>query len=574
MLKRFLKMAKPWWKNIVVTVVSLLIVAILNLITPELIRQMTALLSTEGALTQEAVIYFFIVLALSYIVRGVFRFLSMWQAHVAAWEFVADTTLKVFGKLETLPMSFFSGHTTGEIMSRTINDTRNLETLIAHALPDLLSGIVVLILVTVRIFLINPVLAAITLIPVPLTFLVSTQFSSKVKPLFRRNQAFLATLNSHLQDRISGMKEIKAFGKEEDEYKTMKGFAKRYAAVNIRANFANGIYQPSVECVISMGTALVMGIGGTLVLKDKLTTADIVGFFVYLSMFYTPLSALGRIVEDIQTARAGGARVLELLDTENPIKDAENAINLEKAEGKVEFENVGFCYRNDEKVLDDISFVANPGQMVAIVGATGAGKTTIISLLERFYDPQKGRVLLDGHDIRDLTVSSLRKNLSIVLQDVFLFNGTVYENIAYGKENVTEEEVYEAARLAECDGFIRELSNGYRTELGERGARLSGGQKQRIAIARAVLRKSPVLILDEATSAVDNETESQIQSAIESILGKSTVIVIAHRLTTVMKADKILVISDGKICEEGTHAELTKKGGVYSKMCSVNRSGI
>ncbi len=569
MYKRFLLMAKPWWKNLLLTVFSLIMAALLNLVTPEIIRILTKILSTPGALTYEIVLLFFFILTASYLIRGVFRFLAMWQAHVAAWSFVADTTLKVFGKLEELPMSFFAGKTTGEIMSRAINDTRNLETLIAHALPDLFSGLFIIAVITVRIFFINPVLAAITLIPVPVTMLISTQFSKRVKPLFNRNQAFLAKLNARFQEQISGIKEVKAFNKEQAEYMTMKEYAKEYARVNIRANFANGIYQPSVEAAISMGTAIVMGLGGALALKGSLTTADIVGFFVYLSMFYTPLSNLGRIVEDIQSARAGGVRVLALLDTENDIKEPENPISISNVKGNVTFENVCFCYRKDEPVLKNVSFTADAGKTVAIVGATGAGKTTLISLLERFYDPTSGRVLLDGVDLKDLKTSDLRNNLSIVPQDVFLFNGTIYENILYGKEGATEEEVYAAARIACADEFIRSFPDGYETKIGERGTRLSGGQKQRIAIARAVLRKTPVLILDEATSAVDNKTEAEIQKAIDNLIGTHTVIVIAHRLSTVRKADTILVLNDGEIVERGAHNELLNKGGVYADMNKI-----
>lgn len=567
-------MARPWWKNIVITVFALIFAALLNLVPPELIRMLTEILSTPGELTYRTVILFFVVLTASYFLRGVCRFFAMWQAHVAAWSFVADTTLKVFGKLEELPMSFYSSHTTGEIMSRSINDTRNLETLIAHALPDLFSGLLIILVITVRIFFINPVLAALTLIPVPFAAIISMQFSKRIKPYFNRNQEFLASLNSKFQDSISGIKEIKSFNREGTEYLTMKEYAKEYARVNIRANFANGIYQPSVETAISMGTAIVMGIGGVLALKDKLTAADIVGFFVYLSMFYTPLSTLGRIVEDIQNACAGGIRVLKLLDTENEIKESQNPVILKDVQGKVEFTDVNFSYREGDVVLDGISFIASPGETVAIVGATGAGKTTIISLLERFYDPTSGSVKLDDVDLKDLKLSSLRDNLSIVPQDVFLFNGTVAENILYGKDGATEEEMKEAAKTACVSDFIESLPDGYDTYIGERGTRLSGGQKQRIAIARAILRKTPVLILDEATSAVDNRTEAEIQRAIDNLIGKQTVIVIAHRLTTVMKANKILVLQNGKICEEGTHEELIMQGGVYAEMCNVDDTVI
>ena len=309
-------------------------------------------------------------------------------------------------------------------------------------------------------------------------------------------------------------------------------------------------------------------------MRGNMSTADIVGFFMYLSLFYSPLSALARLAEDIQVSRACGNRVLELLDTESEIKEDSDAKDIPVGAGEVRFENVVFGYNNENKVLDDISFDVKPGKMLAIVGATGVGKTTIVSLLERFYDPQSGKITIDGYDIHHSTLASLRQNISIVLQDVFLFNGTVYDNIAYGVEEATEDEVYAAAKIACADEFIREMPDGYMTKIGERGVRLSGGQKQRIAIARAVLRKTPILVLDEATSAVDNETEAQIQKAIENLSGNHTLIVIAHRLTTIMKADDIIVLRDGKIAEKGIHEELIRKGGIYSGMCSVNQAKL
>lgn len=570
MFKRLFIMAKPWWREIFVTIFALTAAALLNLVTPELIRRMTSLLGTPDKLTYKIIITYAAVLAVSYILRAVAKYFAMWQAHIAAWKFVADTTLKVYGKLERMSMSFYGCHSTGEIMSRAINDTKNLEVLIAHSLPDLFSSVIIIFFVAIMIFTINPVLAALTLIPVPFVLLISTLFSSKIAPMFRINQEFLGKLNSHFQDRISGMKEIQAFGREGDEYETMTDYCREYSRVNIAANFANAIYQPSVEAVISMGTVIVMGIGGVLSMRGTMSASDIVGFFVYLSMFYQPLSSLARIVEDIQMARAGGVRMLELLDTPEDISDSPTAQSIGRADGKVDFENVSFAYSSGETVLDRVSFSAMPGEMVAIVGATGVGKTTVVSLLERFYDVQGGNILLDGTDIRKITVESLRKNLSIVLQDVFLFNGTIYDNIAYGKHGASREEVLTAARLAHADEFITAKPKGYDTEIGERGMRLSGGQKQRIAIARAVLKDSPVLIFDEATSAVDNETEAQIQTAIDNIAKHRTVIVIAHRLSTVKKADKIIVLNQGKVAECGNHAELIKLGGIYAKMCSVN----
>ncbi len=567
-------MAKPWWGELVVTVISLLAASLLSLVTPEAIRKLTALLGTPGDATTALILKYCTILVGAYLLRALCRFLSMWQAHVAAWNFVGYLTSLCYDKLQSLSMRYYSDKQTGEIMSRMINDTRQLEVLIAHSLPDMATNVIVVLGVAVMIFRINPLLALYTLIPVPFILLLSRLFTTKVAPLFKINQEVLAGLNGHTQDNLSGMKEIQAFGKEGKESLGMKDYCRHYSFVNIRANFYNAMYHPAVEFITSIGTVIVMGAGGYFVMRGRMSTADIVGFFMYLSLFYSPLSALARLAEDIQVSRACGNRVLELLDTESEIKEEDDAKDIPTCSGDVRFDNVVFGYSGDSKVLDGISFDVKPGKMLALVGATGVGKTTIVSLLERFYDPQSGKITIDGHDIRHATLSSLRKNISIVLQDVFLFNGTVYENIAYGAENATEEEVYAAAKTACADEFIREMPEGYMTKIGERGVRLSGGQKQRIAIARAVLRKTPILVLDEATSAVDNETEAQIQKAIENLSGSHTLIVIAHRLTTIMKADDIIVLRDGKIAEEGTHDELMKKGGIYCGMCSVNQAKV
>ncbi len=573
-IKRMVWMAKPWWRELAVTILALVAASFLSLVTPEAVRRLTALLGTPENLTYGTILTYVLIMFGAYLLRGVCRFLSMWQAHVAAWSFVADLTRVCYDKLQTLSMRYFSDKQTGEIMSRMINDTRQMELLIAHSLPDMATNVMVILGVCVMIFRINWRLALCTMLPVPIILLLSRVFITKVAPLFKINQEVLAGLNANTQDNLSGMKEIQAFGKEGAESLRMRDYCKKYAFVNIRANFYNAMYHPTVEFMTSIGTVIVMGVGGVLAMHGSMDTADIVGFFMYLSLFYTPLSTLARLAEDIQVSNACAVRVLELLDTESEVKEEPHAIEIPRGNGEVAFSHVTFGYDPVVKVLDDVSFTCKPGQMTALVGATGEGKTTIISLLERFYDPNDGTISIDGCDIRKATLHSLRNNLSIVLQDVFLFNGTVYENIAYGTENVSEADVYEAAKIACADAFIRAMPEGYATKIGERGVRLSGGQKQRIAIARAVLRNTPVLILDEATSAVDNETEAQIQQAIENLAGRHTLIVIAHRLTTIMKADNILVLKDGRIAESGTHTQLMEKGGLYHDMCSVNQSKI
>lgn len=572
-MKRYLKMAAPYKGALILTVLALLGSSAVSLVMPDAVRRLTGAL-TDGTATKERVLVFAAVILLSYIVKALLTFVSKYKAHVAAWNFVGDMMLDVYNKLQSLSMRFFGDKQTGEIMSRVINDSRNMETLIAHALPDLLSNILIVILVAIMIFSINPILAAISLIPIPLILFVTMKFSGKVHALFKRNQEVLAEVNGKVQDNISGIREIQSFGRENEEYMSMKEYCKRYSFVNVRANFVASIFFPTIEFLTSVGSVLVMGIGGTLALKDVLSVSDVVGFFMYLSLFYSPIAALSRIIEDMQNAFAGGHRVLSILDMESEIKDSENAEDIGRANGEMEFDHVSFYYNENEPVLKDISFKIDAGKMVAFVGATGVGKSTIVSLMERFYDPVSGTVRLDGKDIKDITVKSLRENISMVLQDVFLFNGSIYDNISYGNLSANREDVIKAAETARVSDFVCKMPDGYDTIIGERGVRLSGGQKQRIAIARAVLKNSPILILDEATSAVDNETEALIQQAIDELSKNRTVIVIAHRLSTVMKADNIIVLENGRIAEQGTHNELLKLGGIYAKLCNVNSDRI
>ncbi len=562
-------MAKSHWGELLITVIALIGSSATSLVTPEVIRRMTASLTDPQGISASILMQFSLILIGAYLLRGALRFVAMYVSHIAAWNFVGELTLKVYDKYQSMSMRYYQDKQTGQLMSRMVNDTRLLEVLIAHSLPDLISNILVIIGVTVMIFIINPFLAMLTLIPVPFVLFVSSFFSKKVAPLFRINQEVLGDLNGVLQDNLSGMKEIQAFGKENYEHGKMLDNTKYYSFVNIRANKANAIFHPSVEFLTSLGTVIVVGVGGLLAMNGKILTSDIVGFFVYLSLFYQPLAVLARLVEDVQTSLAGARRVAEVLDSKSEIEESPDAYDLSSVEGNISFEHVSFDYINGEHVLKDISFTAKKGQMIAIVGPTGVGKTTIVSLLERFYDPLSGQITIDGHNLKDITLHSLRNNISLVLQDVFLFNGTIEENIAYGVENYTRENVVDAAKTAYADEFISKMPNGYDTVVGERGVRLSGGQKQRIAIARAVLRNTPILILDEATSSVDTETESNIQEAIEKLMGNRTIIVIAHRLTTVMKADNIIVLEKGSVVEQGTHKELFEKGGLYAKMCRI-----
>jgi ATP-binding cassette subfamily B protein len=567
---RLVKYAKPYWHLLIISAFSTIAITVLNLIGPQLITELIDILSggfDKGSVA--AIRDLALILAATYLLRILFRFLNNYLSHKAAWNLVEDMRVKVYDHLQKLSLRYYQDKQTGQLMSRTTNDTANLEMLIAHAVPELFANALVVIGVAVILFSKNVYLALMTLIPIPFLLLGSWIFIKKVRPNFRIAQGNLAELNATLQDNISGMKEIQVFNQQQKEKGRVKNDARSYTSSLLHALKLSAIFHPTVEAVSSFGTVIVVLVGGWQALEGNLSVSDIVGFILYLNLFYQPISALARVIEDLQQAMAGADRVFEVLDTEPDIKDSPDAVDISRSDGDIVFDDVSFNYTDNVPVLRNISFRAAPGEMVALVGPTGVGKTTVISLIARFYDTVSGRITLDGRDLRDITLSSLRNQISIVLQDIFLFNGTVAENIAYGRKDATKEQIIQAAKTARAHDFIIEMPEGYDTVIGERGVKLSGGQKQRLSIARAVLRNTPILILDEATAAVDVETEAQIQQAIQELTENRTIIVVAHRLSTVKKANKILVIQDGKIVESGSHNELMEYNGVYRQLCDL-----
>lgn len=567
---RLIKYAKPYWHLLVISAISTIAITILNLIGPELISNLINILSgsyNEGAIA--SIRNLALILAGTYILRILFRFLNNYLSHKAAWNLVADMRVMVYDHLQKLSLRYYQDKQTGQLMSRTTNDTATFEMLIAHVVPELFANALVVIGVAVILFSKDVNLALMTLIPIPFLLLGSWIFIKKVRPNFRVAQGNLAELNATLQDNISGMKEIQVFNQQTKEKNRVKNGAQSYTSAVLHALKLSAVFHPAVEAVSSFGTVIVVLFGGWLALEGSMNVSEIVGFLLYLNLFYQPIGALARVIEDLQQAVAGADRVFEVLDTEPDIKDSPDAVNIGKSKGDIVFEDVSFNYIDNVSVLQNISFRAAPGEMVALVGPTGVGKTTVISLIARFYEPLSGRITLDGIDLKDISLSSLRNQISIVLQDIFLFNGTVAENIAYGSKEATKEEIIQAAKTARAHEFIVEMPDGYDTVIGERGVKLSGGQKQRLSIARAVLRNTPILILDEATAAVDVETEAKIQQAIQELTANRTIIVVAHRLSTVKKANRILVIQDGKIIESGNHSELYEYNGVYRQLCEL-----
>lgn len=551
----------------ILAILSTLGLTLVNLSAPKVLSSMTGIVEKgidDAAL--KVVSRLALILLALYLLRILFRFLSNYLAHKAAWYLVGDLRSRMYNKLQSLDLGFFHDKQTGDLMSRVVNDTRDFELLYAHMIPDMITNIVTFAGVLIILLTINWKLALITCCPIPLILASGVVFAKIVRPFFKASQKTMGELNAQLQDSLSGLHEIQSFGQEAYESKRLN--TKNFEQVNamLRALRASAIFHPCVEFLSSAGTVLVVFFGGFLAYRQQLSVEDIVAFVLYLSLFYAPISGLASWLENLQQSLAGAERVTLVLDTPSAIENAPDAETLGSVEGAICFENVSFHYSNKIPVLKNISFSCTPGMMVALVGPTGVGKTTATQLISRFYDPVEGRILIDGKDIKSVTLESLRHNISPVLQDTFLFNGTIAENIGYAKPDASIEEIQEAAKAANIHEDILNMPEQYETKVGERGLRLSGGQKQRVAIARAILRQSPIIVLDEATASVDVQTERQIQKAIKNITGKRTIIAIAHRLSTIKDADLILVIHEGEIIERGTHDELLAMKGFYYKM--------
>ncbi len=563
-LKRLLLSLRPYLWTLVLIAVVLFAQAGVELLPPLFQRQIIDGVIAHRDLAPLGWLLGGMVLTYA-VLRGI-NVADQYLRHALGERFILDLRVKLYAYLQRLSLSFFERTSTGELMSRLTNDVNSLEDFITHGSTLTTVDLVRLLSTGVMLFLLDWRLALAVLVPLPLMAAGLRWFNKRVRPMYRQVRARLGDINAQLQDSLAGMRVIQAFGQEEAQLERFSAESRAYYQARVRAIRTWATFFPVFRFIASMGPILVLGVGAWLIVGERSSLGTLVAFLSYTTAFYEPLHRLTEVDNMIQQALAAAERIFELLDTLPEVQDAAGACVLHEVRGEVRFEDVHFRYGDGDEVLHDVEFTIAPGEVVALVGPSGAGKTSIANLLSRFYDPVHGRVLLDGHDLREIALACLRRHVAVVLQDTFLFNTTVRDNIRFGKLEATDEEIVAAAQAAHADEFIRQLPDGYDTEIGERGVRLSGGQKQRLALARAILADPRVLILDEATSSVDAEAEYLIQQALQRVLEGRTALIIAHRLSTIRNADKIIALEGGRIREVGDHRELLRQGGLYSQL--------
>ncbi len=562
LMKEF--MAK-YWARYVLAFVLVNIISIMALIAPLLTERIIDEFIPQGDLKGIA-LYAILVLGVA-TARALITFSQRYNIEFTAQKVIYDVRNRLYQHLQTLSFSFFDQNRTGELMSRMTSDVSTLQRAMGMGFINLFSNALTILYTLIILFSKNVQLTLMSLLFMPFLIWAVSQFSVKVRPTFRMVREQMGVFTAAMQESITGVRVVKAFAQEEYEVEKFRKENREYYEKNMVSVRLEAFYGPLMSFISTMGTVFLIWYGGMKVVNGSISLGEWTVFNTLIAQLIQPVRMFGWLVSMVQRASASGQRIFEILDTQSDVADAPGAQTLPPLQGHVRMENVSFSYDNRVFVLEEINLDIQPGQTIAILGSTGSGKSSLINLVPRFYDPQKGRILIDGHDLRDVTIDSLRRQIGIVLQETFLFNDSLRNNISYGRPSASLEEIIDAAKSAKIHDFISALPQGYDTIVGERGVGLSGGQKQRMAIARALLMEAKVLILDESTSSVDTETERAIQQAFAKLTENCTTFVIAQRLSTIRNADRIIVLDRGRIVQDGTHEDLLQQeGGIYHQI--------
>lgn len=563
MLKRFIAYYKPHKKLLALDMLASLLISVLGMVYPIVTRNM--LNDYIPNKNVRLIVIFGISLFFIYFIRMLLRYFVQYYGHIIGIKMQAQMRLDMFKKLQKLPFSFFDDNETGKIMSRLTSDLNDISELAHHGPENLLISGIMVVASFCYLMSINIPLTLIVFICVPLLGLAAYFFRKKMHEAFMESRKSVAQISAAVESSVTGIRVTKAFNNEKTEIEKFEDGNDRFIRARKVAYDAMGKFFSSTSFVTDVFNILVLIAGGLFLYNGRINFGDYSAFIISINLFISPVMTLANFTEQYQNGSTGFIRFLEIMD-QSEEEERENAKPLEKVKGNISFENVSFAYKDSDLVLKNVSFDIKEGSKTAFVGPSGGGKTTICHLIPRFYPITEGSIKIDGTDIRDITLDSLRDNIGIVQQDVFLFNGSLRENIMYGKADATEEEMIEAAKKAKIHSFISSLPDGYDSQIGERGVKLSGGQKQRISIARIFLKNPAILILDEATSALDNTTEILIQGEFDKLCEGRTTLIVAHRLSTVKNADEIIVISDGEITERGSHDKLLLENGTYAHL--------
>ena len=565
-IKKFIHYYGPYKAVFFIDLICAAVISLVDLAYPQILRTMTKTLFTQD---KDMILHALPVIAASlfvmYIVQSLCKYYVTYQGHMMGAKMERDMRRELFDHYQELSFSYYSRNNSGQMMSKLVSDLFDISEFAHHGPENLFISLVKIVGAFIFLFFINKKLALPLILLVIVMFVFSFRQNAKMQETFMENRRKIGDVNASLQDTLSGIRVVQSFANEDIEREKFKKSNEAFL-VSKRDNYhCMGSFMSSNLFFQGMMYLVTLVYGGYLIAQGEMQTADLAMYALYIGIFISPIQILVELVEMMQKGLSGFRRFLDVMETESEIRDADNAVELTDVKGHVRYDHVSFHYSDDETpVLSDISIDIPAGKSIALVGPSGSGKTTICSLLPRFYDVTGGSITVDGKDIRGLTLKSLRSQIGMVQQDVYLFDGTIKDNIAYGKPGASDEEIIKAAKCASIHDFIMELPDKYDTYVGERGTRLSGGQKQRISIARVFLKNPPILILDEATSALDNESERWIQKSLEELSKNRTTITIAHRLSTIRDADEIIVITEEGIAERGTHAELLEKNGLYA----------